>query len=123
MSTTNFLSRIKNSTKHQKYHIFVGFFVTSLIYILGSGIIFSMICGFSIGLIVELLYCYSPVKNYKILGISINIVDYNGLKKSIQNMNIVTRHEFDDGNMFYNSVGVILSIVLKIILFISEIRF
>lgn len=121
MSTTNFLSKIKNSTKHQKYHIFVGFFVTSLIYILGSGVIFSMICGFSIGFIVELLYCYSPVKKYKMLGISINIVDYNGLKKSIQNMNIVTRHEFDDGNMFYNSVGVILSIVLKIILFISKI--
>ena len=117
MSIKTFFSRFKNSTWHQKYHVIVGFCVTFLMYTLGVNIVFSMLFGFMAGLIVELAYCYSPVKTYNLFGIKIHIIDYSLLKRSLSNMNIVTRNEFNDGNFFYNLVGVLLSVILKIILF------
>lgn len=117
MSIKTFFSRFKNSTWHQKYHVIVGFCVTFLMYALGVNIVFSMLFGFMAGLIVELAYCYSPVKTYNFLGIKFHIIDYSALKLSLLNMNIITRNKFDDGNFFYNLVGVLVSVLLKIVLF------
>lgn len=117
MSIKSFFSRLKNSTWHQKYHILLGFLITFLMYILGVNIVFSVLFGFASGLLAELAYCYSPVKEYKIFGLKIHIIDYTALKNSLINLNIVSRHEFDDGNFFYNLIGVVLSVILKIILF------
>lgn len=117
MSIKNYLSKLKNSSWHQKSHVLVGFLVTFLCYALGVNIVFSVLFGLASGLIKELLYCYAPIKEVNVLWFTFYIVDYNGLKQSIKNMNIITRHEFDDTNVFYCISGVVISVLLKIILF------
>lgn len=105
----------KNATKHQ-IRLFIGTFICMLIFdLLGIGMLTSIIFGLFAGTVMEVLHCYIPIKQVKILWFTINIPDFKGFRENWKFDNYVPNDTIDTDGIYFNVAAIILYFLLKIV--------
>lgn len=112
----NLCKKIKNSYKHQRFHVFIGVIVPLFLWIIGFSFILSLLCGALAGLLEEIIYCYAPLKSIKVWKWYIKVPDFKKWKEEFKNGSIKTKHSFENENYKYNFVGLFAFVIIIILL-------
>ena len=118
----NFINKIKkiwkifkNATRHQIW-LFVGTLIFMFIFdILGMGVLASIIFGLFVGTVIEVIHCYIPIKQVKILWFTINIPDFKSFRENWKSDNYIPNDTIDTDGIYFNVVAIILYFILKIL--------
>lgn len=111
----NLCEILKNTYKHQRLHITLGVIIPLLLWLIGFGFIFSLLCGALAGLIEELIYCYVPLKTIKIWKWGLKVPDFKAFKEEFKSGNITTKHSFENENYKYNFIGLSIFVIIIIL--------
>lgn len=112
----NLCEIIKNSYKHQRFHVFIGTIVPLILWAIGFSFILSLLCGALAGLLEEAIYCYSPLKIVKIWKWNIKVLDFKKWKEEFKSGSIQTKHSFENENYKYNFVGLFIFVIIIILI-------
>lgn len=108
-------SIFKNATKHQIW-LSAGTFICMFIFdLLGAGILASVIFGAFVGVVIEMMYCFVPSKEVKLLGITFNVPDFKLFKSNWVSDNFILYHKIEANGIYFNITAIILYFVLKMI--------
>lgn len=108
----------KNATKHQVW-IFVGTLIFMFIFdILGMGILTSIIFGLFVGTVIEVIHCYIPMKQIKLLWFNINMPDFKKFKADWKSGKYMPYNTIDADGIYFNVAAIIIYYILKILLII-----
>lgn len=77
-----------------------------------------LVLSLLLGLIIELTYCFVPMKQKSILGINIKHPDYKSFFDNFNNLSFENYHKLDTHNLYYVYLGLILFTILKIVFMI-----
>lgn len=111
----DYVEKLKDATKDEIVLVLLSFVVMALFNILGFGIIFSAVITLIVGLIWEILYCYSPKKTVTIFKWEINVPDIKTFINEIKSFSFTKYNDFNKGYLLFNVDGIIDYIILKII--------
>lgn len=112
----SYVRRLKNSDYHQKKLVLFSFVTVALFHLLGSGILFSILCALVMGTIAELAHCFMPKKSVKVLKWLISVPDYKTFIANIKIGSITTYNEMDDDNVFFSVIGIVTYLLIRLII-------
>ena len=108
----------KNATKHQVW-LFVGTLIFMFIFdILGMGILTSIIFGLFVGTVIEVIHCYIPIKQVKILWFTINIPDFKSFRENWKSGKYMLYNTIDADGVYFNVAAIIIYYIVKILFII-----
>lgn len=112
------LNILKNATRHQIW-LFVGTFIFMFIFdLFGMGVLASVIFGAIVGIIIEIVHCFIPIKQVKLFGKTFNVLDFKTFKINWKNNKIVLYNKIDTDGVYFNFSSIILYCILKLIFII-----
>lgn len=108
----------KNATKHQVW-LFVGTLIFMFIFdILGMAILTSIIFGLFVGTVIEVIHCYIPMKQIKLLWFNINMPDFKKFKADWKSVKYMPSNTIDADGIYFNVAAIIIYYILKILFII-----